>query len=61
MIMKRATFIFSAPPKARTGKYRRIILFAMLLAVGVTAFGLGGAKQARAEPPDPCRQGRCGF
>jgi hypothetical protein len=31
------------------------------LAVGVTAFGLGGAQQVGAEPPDPCEYGRCEF
>jgi hypothetical protein len=61
MIMKRATSLSSAAPEARAGKFGRIVLIAVLLAVGVTAFGLGGAKQVRAEPPDPCRQGRCGF
>jgi hypothetical protein len=25
-----------------------------MLAVGVTAFGLGGTKKVQAEPPDPC-------
>jgi len=59
--MKRATSLLSATPEARTGKYGRIVLIAILLAVGVTAFGLGGAQQVRAEPPDPCRYGRCGF
>lgn len=59
--MKRATQPLRAATEATTGRCGRIVLIAIMLAVGVTAFGLGGANQARAEPPDPCEHGRCGF
>jgi hypothetical protein len=57
MIMKRAaSFLLT---EAR-GKGRRMALLAILMAVGVTALSLGGAKQAQAEPPDPCHH-ECEF
>jgi hypothetical protein len=59
MIMKRATSMLSAVTEAK-GKCRRIAVLAILIAVGVTALGLGGAKQAQAEPPDPCHH-ECEF
>jgi hypothetical protein len=52
--MIRATSILSP------AKCRRMVLLAILLAVGVTAFGLGSAQQVRAEPPDPCHH-ECEF
>jgi hypothetical protein len=61
MIMKRATQPLPAATMARTGRCGPIVLIAMMVAVGVTAFGLGGAQQVRAEPPDPCEHGRCEF
>lgn len=33
---------------------KRIVLIAIMLAFGVTAFGLGSTKKVQAEPPDPC-------
>ena len=59
--MRPATSLSRTATAARTGSCRRIVLIAIMVAIGVTAFGLGGAKQARAEPPDPCEHGRCEF
>lgn len=59
--MKPATQPLGAATAAKIGKCRRIFLIAIMVAIGVTAFGLGGAKQVRAEPPDPCEHGRCEF
>ena len=59
--MKPATPPSCTATAAKTGMCRRIALIAIMVAIGVTAFGLGGAKQARAEPPDPCEHGRCEF
>lgn len=59
--MKPATPLAWTATAARTGSCRRIALIAIMVAIGVTAFGLGGVKQARAEPPDPCQHGRCEF
>ena len=59
--MKSAAQPSPAATEARTGRYGRIVLIAIMAAVGVTAFGLGGAKQVRAEPPDPCEHSRCEF
>jgi hypothetical protein len=61
MIMKCATQPLPQATDARTGRRGGIPLIAIMLAVGVTAFGLGGAQQVRAEPPDPCEYGRCEF
>ena len=57
--MRRATFV-SVAMQAKIGKYGRVALIAILVAAGLTVLGLGGAQQARAEPPDPCH-GRCGY
>jgi hypothetical protein len=35
-------------------RIRYVVLVATLLLVAMTAFGLNGARQAHAEPPDPC-------
>jgi hypothetical protein len=57
MIMKRAaSFLLTETNR----KGRRIGLLAIVIAVGVTALSLGGAKQAQAEPPDPCHH-ECEF
>jgi hypothetical protein len=61
MIMRPATPLAWTATATKTGRCRRIALIAIMVAIGVTAFGLGGAKQARAEPPDPCAHGRCEF
>jgi hypothetical protein len=61
MIMKPATSPSSTATAAKTGGFRRMALIAIMVAIGVTAFGLGGARQARAEPPDPCEHARCEF
>jgi hypothetical protein len=61
MIMRRATSLVSAATQAEIRKHGRIALIAIVVAVGVTALSVGGAKQARAEPPDPCLHSRCGF
>jgi hypothetical protein len=58
---QRAISSLPAATAATMGKCRRIVLIAIMVALGVTALGLGGAQQARAEPPDPCRHARCGF
>ena len=59
--MKPASQPAGTATAARTGRCRRIVLIAIMLAIGVAACGLGAAQQARAEPPDPCEQGRCEF
>jgi hypothetical protein len=59
--MKSATQPSWTATAAKTGKCRRIALIAIMVAISVTAFGLGGAKQARAEPPDPCEHASCEF
>jgi hypothetical protein len=47
--------------EAKMGNYRRILLIAFMLVVGVTAFGLG-ANTVQATPPDPCDYfDRCEF
>jgi hypothetical protein len=61
MIMKPATPSSWTATAAKTGSCRRIVLIAIMVAIGVAAFGLGGARQARAEPPDPCEHARCEF
>ncbi len=50
---------FCPPRKAGSRKCRRALL-AILAAVAVISFGLGSAKQVRAEPPDPCHH-ECEF
>jgi hypothetical protein len=57
MIMKRATSFLSTEANR---KGRRLAVLAILMAVGVTALSLGSAKQAQAEPPDPCHH-ECEF
>jgi hypothetical protein len=59
MIMKHAASFWSAVAEANR-KGRRLALLAILIAVGVTALSLGGARQAQAEPPDPCHH-ECEF
>ena len=59
--MKPATQPSWTATTAKTGRCRRIVLIAIMVAIGVGACGLGAAKQARAEPPDPCEHGRCEF
>jgi hypothetical protein len=59
--MRRATSLVAAVTQADIGKCGRIALIAIVVAVGVTALGVGGAEPARAEPPDPCLHARCGF
>jgi hypothetical protein len=61
MIMKCPTQPLPAATDARAGRRGRIVLIAIMLVGGVTPFGLGGAQQVRAEPPDPCEHGRCEF
>jgi hypothetical protein len=61
MIMKPATQPSWTATAAKTGGCRRVVLIAIMVAIGVAACGLGAAKQARAEPPDPCEHGRCEF
>jgi hypothetical protein len=58
MIMKTAAS-FCPTRKAGSRKCRRALL-AILAAVAVISFGLGSAKQVRAEPPDPCHH-ECEF
>jgi hypothetical protein len=55
--MIRAASLVSAATQAKIGKYGRVALIAILVAAGLTVLGVGGAQQARAEPPDPCHHG----
>ena len=59
--MKPATRLAWTATAAKTANGRRIVLIAIMVAISVAAFGFGGARQARAEPPDPCEHGRCEF
>jgi hypothetical protein len=58
--MIRSDSFVSAAMQAKIGKYGRLALMAILVAAGLTVLGVGGAQQARAEPPDPCHHG-CGY
>jgi hypothetical protein len=61
MIMNSATRPSRTAAAAKAGGCRRFVLIAIMVAMGVAACGLGAARQARAEPPDPCEHGRCEF
>jgi hypothetical protein len=41
------------------GKGRPLVLMAVMFAIAVTAFTLGGASRVQAEPPSPCHYGFC--
>jgi hypothetical protein len=58
MIMNPAAS-FCPTRKAGGRNYRRTLL-AILTVAAVISFGLGSAKQVRAEPPDPCHH-ECEF
>jgi hypothetical protein len=51
----------SAATQVQLGRYGRLALIAVVMVAALTVLGIGGAQQARAEPPDPCRHARCGY